>query len=100
MPSTIQYPDVLMHTLALFQYSLMHPKQKLWPHGVDDGLVNRSRQMEHWNCSSDKKLPSKDILWKKGESVLITHAACMLLEAACKVYLIQYYSFSKLNILV
>lgn len=36
--------------------------QKLWPHGVDEGLVNTSRQMEHWNCSSDRKLPWKDIL--------------------------------------
>lgn len=88
MSSTIQYPDVLkciIHTLALLQYSLMHPKQKLWPQGVDDGLVNRSRQMEHWNCSSDKKLPCNDILWKKGESVLIIHATCILLEAGFKV---------------
>lgn len=94
--STIQYPDVLkyvIHTLALLQYSLMHPKQKLWPQGVDDGLVKRSRQMEHWNCSSDKKLPCKDILWKKGESVLIIHAACILLEAVFKVSFIHNYSF-------
>lgn len=64
LPYMVVHISSHTHTLALLQYSLMHPKQKLWPQGVDDGLVNRSRQMEHWNCSSDNKLPGKDILWE------------------------------------
>lgn len=83
----IRYPGDLTstHTLALLQYSLMHPKQKLWPQGVDDGLVNRSRQMEHWNCSSDNKLPCKDILWANkwtNTQISIVDEAHTLLEVS------------------
>lgn len=49
------------------QYLLMQLMQKLWPHGVDEGLVNMSRQIEHRNCSSDRKLPDRDILWRDAE---------------------------------
>lgn len=52
------------HTLEPSQYLLIHGMQKLWPHGVDEGLVNTSRHMEHWNCSSERKLPYNDILWE------------------------------------
>lgn len=53
------------HTLDPSQYLLMQAMQKLWPHGVDEGLLNTSKQIEHWNCSSDRKLPYKDILWRE-----------------------------------
>lgn len=33
----------------------MQAWQKLWPHGVDTGLVKTSRQMEQVNWSSDRK---------------------------------------------
>lgn len=54
-------------TLAPFQYLLMHCMQKLCPHGVDAGLVNTSRHMEHWNCSSHKKLSYRDIFLQAKE---------------------------------
>lgn len=37
----------------------MQVMQKLWPHGVDTGLSNTSKHMEHSSCSSDKKLREK-----------------------------------------
>lgn len=45
----------------------MHCMQKLCPHGVDAGLVNTSRHMEHWNCSSHKKLSYRDIFLEAKE---------------------------------
>lgn len=55
------------HTLRPSQYLLMQLMQKLWPQGVDDGFQNTSRQMGHWNCLSDRKLPLSAILWKVRE---------------------------------
>lgn len=54
------YPS---RTFSPSQYLLMQAMQKLWPHGVDEGFVNTSKQMEHSNCSSNRKLPFNDILW-------------------------------------
>lgn len=45
------------------QYDVMQERQKLWPHGVDTGLVKTSRQMEQENCSSDRKSTGTDIVW-------------------------------------
>lgn len=68
----VEYLEALLtkahsRTLEPSQYRLMQAMQKLCPHGVDEGLVNTSRQMEHRNCSSDRKLASKDILWAARE---------------------------------
>lgn len=35
------------------QKCLMHSRQKLCPHGMDVGFLKISRQILHWNCSSD-----------------------------------------------
>lgn len=34
----------------------MQAMQKLWPHGVDTGLLNTSKQIEHSRWSSERKL--------------------------------------------
>lgn len=58
-------------TLDPSQYLLMQVMQKLWPHGVEEGFVNTSRHMEHMNCSSDRKLPFKDILEQKTKTTTL-----------------------------
>lgn len=40
----------------------MQARQKLCPQGVDTGLLNTSRQMEHVNWSSDRKAGTDDML--------------------------------------
>lgn len=43
------------------QYLPMQALQKLWPQGVDIGLLNTSKQMEHSSWSSDRKLGENDM---------------------------------------
>ena len=76
-------------TLDPSQYLLMQPMQKLWPHGVDDGLLNTSRQIEHWNCSSDRKLPCKDILRtaRQRKTYTVESTLTTIIEQEAAVYL-------------
>lgn len=44
----------------------MHARQKLWPQGVETGLVKMSKQIEQDSCSSDRNSAGRDMVCLKG----------------------------------
>ncbi len=51
----------------------MHDEQKLWPQGVETGLVKTSKQIEQVNCSSDRNSPGNDIVCLKANRLIEKH---------------------------
>lgn len=68
---TVWHLGQLMARLSS-QCDVMQVKQKLWPQGMETGSEKTSWQMQHWNCTSDRRTLGEAMTSNKERKSVVT----------------------------